>query len=197
MHQSLWEYIPSSCDPPHDGNNLSFDGGDEKTDGSDDNTIVHVPSCDSGLPESPQSIHEHPAIRQWLWDVKNYILDSYPIEGPIPPGIPQLLEVSTTTHTTVADISDENLAMSYNFEKYLFKIEERVIALRTDQHRLFDDVNSKMDNLLQKMDAAWTENNRSTPHGNGNPPPVFATTSTETIDFSIGFGCAALSYVSL
>jgi hypothetical protein len=29
------------------------------------------------------------------------------------------------------------------------------------------------------------------------PPPVFATTSTETIDFSIGFGFAALIYVSL
>jgi uncharacterized protein YhaN len=29
------------------------------------------------------------------------------------------------------------------------------------------------------------------------PPPAFATTSTETIDFSIGFGFAALIYVSL
>jgi hypothetical protein len=29
------------------------------------------------------------------------------------------------------------------------------------------------------------------------PPPVFAITSTETIDFSIGFGFAALIYVSL
>jgi hypothetical protein len=36
-----------------------------------------------------------------------------------------------------------------------------------------------------------------TPHGNGNPPPAFSTTSTETIDFSIGFGFAALIYVSL
>jgi hypothetical protein len=35
------------------------------------------------------------------------------------------------------------------------------------------------------------------PHGNGDPPPAFATTSTETIDFSIGFGFAALIYVSL
>jgi hypothetical protein len=34
-------------------------------------------------------------------------------------------------------------------------------------------------------------------HGNGDPPPAFATTSTETIDFSIGFGFAALIYVSL
>jgi hypothetical protein len=29
------------------------------------------------------------------------------------------------------------------------------------------------------------------------PPPTFATTSTETIDLSIGFGFAALIYVSL
>jgi hypothetical protein len=29
------------------------------------------------------------------------------------------------------------------------------------------------------------------------PPPAFATTSTETIDFSIEFGFAALIYVSL
>jgi hypothetical protein len=36
-----------------------------------------------------------------------------------------------------------------------------------------------------------------TPHGNGDPPPAFATPSTETIDFSIEFGFAALIYVSL
>jgi hypothetical protein len=38
---------------------------------------------------------------------------------------------------------------------------------------------------------------KDTPHGNGDPPPAFATTRTETIDFSIGFGFAALIYVSL
>jgi hypothetical protein len=32
---------------------------------------------------------------------------------------------------------------------------------------------------------------------NGDPRPAFATTSKETIDFSIGFGFAALIYVSL
>jgi hypothetical protein len=35
-------------DPPHAGNNVSLDGGDERTDGSDDNTIVTVHPCDSG-----------------------------------------------------------------------------------------------------------------------------------------------------
>jgi ElaB/YqjD/DUF883 family membrane-anchored ribosome-binding protein len=41
-------------DPPHDGNNLSFDRGDERTDGSDNNTIVNVYPCDCELPASPQ-----------------------------------------------------------------------------------------------------------------------------------------------
>jgi hypothetical protein len=35
------------------------------------------------------------------------------------------------------------------------------------------------------------------PYSNGDPPPACATTSIETIDFSIGFGFAALIYVSL
>jgi hypothetical protein len=47
--------------------------------------------------------------------------------------------------------------------------------------------------------GAWfaTTTSSPPPHGNGDPPPAFGTTSTETIDFSIGFGFAALIYVSL
>jgi hypothetical protein len=32
-------------DPPNDGNNLSFDGGDGKPDGSSNNTIVNASQC--------------------------------------------------------------------------------------------------------------------------------------------------------
>jgi hypothetical protein len=112
--------------------------------------------------------------------------------------------------------------------------------MRTDDH--FAAIESKIDVLLQKMDATWTENMalreayrasreetaalkaavdtlmkkpdetiaistppspetatspQVTPHSNGDPPPAFATTSTETIDFSIGCRFAALNYVSL
>jgi hypothetical protein len=87
-------------DPPNDGNNLSFDRGDENTDGSDDNTVVTAPPGDSGPPASPNTPNKRIAIR--------------------------------------------------------------II-----------------------------------PHSNGDPPPAFATTSSETIDYSIGFGFAALIYVSL
>jgi hypothetical protein len=57
----------------------------------------------------------------------------------------------------LVNIGDCNIAEHTNTEKRLYKIEERVITLQTNQHRLFDD-NGKMDNLLQKMDIAWTEN---------------------------------------
>jgi hypothetical protein len=40
--------------------------------------------------------------------------------------------------------------------------------------------------------------NAKIPHGNGNPPPnAFSTTTTEIIDYSIGFGFATLSYIVL
>jgi hypothetical protein len=78
----------------------------------------------------------------------------------------------------------------------------------------FQTVFDKLDNLTKKVDkmalaevalrkaycqstAETAALKATTPHSNGDPPPAFATTSTETIDFSIGFGFAALIYVSL
>jgi hypothetical protein len=55
-------------DPPHDGNNLSFDGGDERTDGGDDNTIVIVNPRDSGPPASPNQQNNGTAFQDWLED---------------------------------------------------------------------------------------------------------------------------------
>jgi tRNA U54 and U55 pseudouridine synthase Pus10 len=42
--------------------------------------------------------------------------------------------------------------MHYKNEKCLYKIEERVIELCNNQHQDFEEVNSKMDNLLQEME---------------------------------------------
>jgi hypothetical protein len=84
-------------DPPNDGNHFSFNGGDERTDENDDNTVV------------------------------------------------------------IANLR-ESIEMYYKNEKRLYKIEERVIGLDNNQNQHFEDANSKMDNLLQKMDAAWTKN---------------------------------------
>jgi tetrahydromethanopterin S-methyltransferase subunit G len=145
-------------DPPNNGNNLSFDGGDERTDRSDDNTIVVVNPRDSEPPASPDSRFEPPAIQQWLSELQTSILCTYPREGPILPAIPQILEVSAATHMLLVYSRDRNMEEHNITKKRLDKIEESVIALNTDQHQLFNDVKSKMDNLLQKIDAAWTEN---------------------------------------
>jgi hypothetical protein len=145
-------------DPPNDGNNLCFDRGDERTDGNDDNTVVVVNPHDSELPASPEPQYEPPAIQKWLWDLQTSILRSSPREGLTPARIPQILEVLAATNMLLAYSNDHNMAAHHEMNERLYKIEERVIALKTDQYQLFDDVNSKMDNLLQKMDAAWTEN---------------------------------------
>jgi hypothetical protein len=41
-------------DPPNDGFHFSFDGGDERTDGSDDNAVVIANLRDSGPPASQE-----------------------------------------------------------------------------------------------------------------------------------------------
>jgi regulator of replication initiation timing len=59
------------------------------------------------------------------------------------------------------------------------------------------DSNAVQDTTLPDAPTTTAPADKGTPHGNGDPPPAFATTSTETIEFSIGFGLAALIYVSL
>jgi tRNA U54 and U55 pseudouridine synthase Pus10 len=47
---------------------------------------------------------------------------------------------------------NESGTMHYKNEKRLYKIEERDIELCNNQHQDFEEVNSKMDNLLQEME---------------------------------------------
>jgi hypothetical protein len=70
----------------------------------------------------------------------------------------QILEVSATTYILLVIIGDHNIMEHRNVEKCLYKIEERVIALQANQYHLFNNIHSKMDNLLQTIDIACTEN---------------------------------------
>jgi hypothetical protein len=119
-------------DPLNDGNNISFDGGDGKPNASNNSTIGNVPPHDSGLPASLESPDKPPAIQQWLWEVQDFILDMYPIEGLIPLGILQILKVSAATHILLVKIRHHNIVEHTNTEKHLYKIEERVIALQAN-----------------------------------------------------------------
>jgi hypothetical protein len=109
-------------DPPNDGNNLSFDGGDGTTDGNDDNTVVIANPRNSGLPASQQLSHT-----KWVED--NIVL------------------LGQQINFYANDIQDRFIA-----------IDKRIVRITADQLQHFDALHSKMENLLQKMDAAWTEN---------------------------------------
>jgi hypothetical protein len=100
-------------DPPHDGKTLSSDGGDERTDGYDNNTIVNANPCDSG---PPAPTHSQDIGLQWIG--QNILL----------------LEKQIQTHTTSTELA-------------------LTTASEDNAH-----LNSKIDSLLQRMDAAWTEN---------------------------------------
>jgi hypothetical protein len=109
-------------DPPNDGNNLSLDGGDKRTDGSDDNTVVIANPRDSGPPVSQRLTHTE-------WVEESIIL------------------LGKQINFFGNDAQDRHIAM-----------DKRIVALKADQLLHFDALNSKMDDLLQKMDATWTEN---------------------------------------
>jgi hypothetical protein len=145
-------------DPPNEGNNLSFDGGDENTDGSDDNTVVTTPPRDSGLPASPNTPNKRIAIQQWLQAMQDGLMHSCPPEAPAEPGVPQLLHLSAATHLVLMAIRDGNTKAQCEDEARLIAIDDKVNGLKTDQHLHLKDLNSKMDSLLQKMDAAWMGN---------------------------------------
>jgi hypothetical protein len=145
-------------DPPHDGNNLSFDGGDENTDGSDDNTIVTAPPRDSEPPASPNTPNKCIAIQQWLQAMQDGLMHSCPPDSLAEPGVPQLLHLSAATHLVLMAIRDGNTKAQCEDEARLIAIDDKVNVLKTDQHVHLKDLNSKMDSLLQKMDVAWMEN---------------------------------------
>jgi hypothetical protein len=50
-------------DPPHHGKSLSSDGGDERTDRYDNNTIVNANPRDSG---PPAPTHSQDIVLQWI-----------------------------------------------------------------------------------------------------------------------------------
>jgi hypothetical protein len=130
-------------DPPHHGNNLSFDAGDERTDGSDDNTIVNAYPRDSGPP----------ALVSLQKDIDT-------------------LGHLDRTATALAGFPTTILRLAENYDTndlYMHELNRQLIAIcdgETNAHdddRVFTDycfatIESKMDSLLQKMDIPWTQN---------------------------------------
>jgi transcription elongation GreA/GreB family factor len=126
-------------EPAHDGNSLSFDGGDERIDGSDDNTVVIMNPRNSGPPASQQLPHI-----QYLQTMANTVRDS------------------TTILKRLADCYDRNDWYMHDLNRQLVAISDRETTAHNDDRVHTDDrfaaIESKMDSLLQKMETTWTEN---------------------------------------
>jgi phage host-nuclease inhibitor protein Gam len=106
-------------DLPEDESDSTFDGRDGIVDGTDDNTVVIMNPCDSGLPALQQLEHN-----EW-------------VEADIVPLSKQINNCE---------------AMHYKNQQHLYNIEVGVIELSKNQHQDLEEVNSKMDNLLQEME---------------------------------------------
>jgi hypothetical protein len=119
-------------DPPHDGNNLPFDGGDERTDGSNDNTIVNMHPGNSGADLA--LIHRIFTALIGITTPITHLADSYDRND---------LYMCELNHQLVAISGGETKAHDDD---------------RVHSNDCCEALESKMDSLLQKMDMTWTEN---------------------------------------
>jgi hypothetical protein len=119
-------------DPPHNGNNLPFNRGDERTNGSNDNTIVNMYPGDSGA--NLALIH---CIFMALIGITIpiiHLVDSYNRND---------LYMYKLNYQLMAISSSKTKPHNNN---------------RVHSNDCFEVLESKMDSLLQKIDMTWIEN---------------------------------------
>jgi regulator of replication initiation timing len=129
-------------DPPNDGNNLSLDGGDGKVDGTDERSAANMPqrvsAADTTAVASPsQTPSGDPPLRIWHRELIAAAVD-------------------TIVHDAPLDCSPE--AIYHYSAASLCAVEQAHIETQLCFAEFEDNVYNSFDNLLQKMDAAWTEN---------------------------------------
>jgi hypothetical protein len=124
-------------DPAHNGNNLSFDGGDERTDASNDNTVVNTCLCHSGPPASQYPQNNTTTFVQ--------VLQS-------------LIHTLDATQQNEANLAEQIHSMGNKSEYNVARMEATLSTTSNLNACHLDTLNSKMDSLLQKMYEACTEN---------------------------------------
>jgi hypothetical protein len=149
-------------DPPHDGNNISLDGGDESTNGSDGNTVVNEPPHNPGLPASPYSQDIATAIQEWLQEIQDSLISSCPRTIQPPPGLPQILELSESAHMLLIAIRDRNAKAQCATAACLTAIEDEIDAAWTENTTLreayrasreeTEALKATVDTLIKKLD---------------------------------------------
>jgi hypothetical protein len=129
-------------DLPHDGSDPFTDGRDGKVDGSDGKSTVNAPIhvFTAGTPAAaspPPAPTGEPALRIWhrglIADVTHAILHE------------EQMQFGHELHFQYS------AASLYGIEVAHIEIQRRLTTLE-------DNINNNFNNLLQKMDTAWTEN---------------------------------------
>jgi hypothetical protein len=128
-------------DPPNDGNNYSLNGGDGKVDGTDERSTVNMSQYTSTIETTAAAL-----LQQTL-------------NGDPPPHVWYCRLITAVVNTIV-----HNDPMDYRPENYfqysaasLYTIEQANIEIQQHLTTFEDNVYNSFKNLLQKMDAAWTD----------------------------------------
>jgi hypothetical protein len=128
--------------PPNDGNSLSLDGGDGKVDGTDARSAVNMPQCVAAAEitaaASPQQTATgDPPLHVWRRELIAAAID-------------------TIVHDAPMDCRPE--AIFHYYAASLCAVEQAHTEIQWRLATFEDNVYNSFDNLLQKIDAAWTEN---------------------------------------
>jgi hypothetical protein len=108
-------------DPPNDGNHLSFDGGDGKTNGSDDNSVVNIPQHISAAAASPEQLLDNAAQ------------------------LVQMTNLYTMVRTSMRDYVQKTLDDMYNL---LIKMNDHAIAYLKPFYNILEGALQWMDEVL-------------------------------------------------
>jgi hypothetical protein len=129
-------------DLPHDGSNPFTDGRDGKVDGTDERSAANVPQCTSAV-ETPaaaspqQTPNGEPLLRIWHRELITAAVNNVLYDGPMNYGPQNQFQYSAASLCAIEQAHNE--------------IQWRLTTID-------DNVYNSFDNLLQEMDAAWTEN---------------------------------------
>jgi hypothetical protein len=129
-------------DLPHDGSDSFTNGRDGKVDGTDERSAANAPQHTSAVgttaaPSPQQTPNRDPPLCVWCCGLITAV-------------------VNTIIHNTPLDCSPEVI---YHYAAAsLCAVEQAYIETQLHLAKLEDNVNNNFDKLLQKVDAAWTEN---------------------------------------
>jgi hypothetical protein len=129
-------------DLPHDGSDPFTNGRDGKVDGTDDRSAAKAPQCvfTAGIPAAAppsQTPSGDPPIHVWHCELIAAAVDTIVHGAPLECGPEVIYHYSAASLCSVEQAHIETQLRLTKFE---------------------DTVNNNFDKLLQKMDAAWTEN---------------------------------------